>query len=318
MTEITMKYSREINLLTDKNKATVRNSLKKLLQLIKSSQLSKIEKIYFFENYLLKNYLLTISNPSDSVRELSLDFLKNLLKLQTDEKKIINTKNIKKEEIKIFLKIETSSVILKTLLNRIDTLPFKENVEEIRLYIIKILSDFLKKNKKVFKREISLTILALEKILQDNYSEIKKETSNFIKKLSLALPIELGINPKNIIIEICKNNSHQHSKVRKSSLEALTKILILPKANIFLKESFFSLRKLLSDKSSSIRDKVFFCVFECLMKFELDYLREFEDELVLMLLNGFDDDDFGIRERCKDFLVKFSDRRKELFENFKK
>lgn len=312
ITEITMKYSREINLLTDPNKATVRNSLKKLIQLLKSSELTKIEKIYFFENFILKNYLLTFSNSSDSVRELSLEFLKNLLKLQTDPKKNL------KEDNQISLKMATSSNILKSLLNRINTFPYKENVEEIRLYLIKILTEFLKYNKEVFKREISLTILALEKILQDKFPEVKKEASNFIKKLSLALPIELGINSKNIIIEISKNNLHQHSKVRKSSLEALGHILILPKASVFLKECFSSLKKLLVDKSGAIRDKVFSCVFECLMKFELDYLREFEDDLILILLTGFEDEDLGVRERCKDFMEKFSDRRKELLETFKK
>ncbi len=167
--------------------------MKNLTRLVQSEIKGNQHKIYFFENYILKNFLIVLQNPSDSVREESLGFLRILLKIQDDQTQ---------------LQIETCSLLLKSLTARFGEIPFKENIEELRLMLIKLLGIFLKKNPQVFRRELTMVIKSLTNLMKDKYHHVKKETCSFIQKLAKLNMNEFAIGSKNLIIELSSNGTH--------------------------------------------------------------------------------------------------------------
>lgn len=54
------------------------------------------------------------------------------------------------------------------------------------------------------------------------------------------------------------------------------------------------------------------------MNFELDNLEKFEDDLILCLVSGMNEEKEGIREIAQKYLENFGERRKILFDKYNK
>ena len=68
---------------------------------------------------------------------------------------------------------------------------------------------------------MSETLNALAKLLSDQYPEVKKETSILVQNFCKKLPKEIGLNAKPILLVLGQNTLHQHSKVRKITVEGI-------------------------------------------------------------------------------------------------
>ena len=100
-------------------------------------------------------------HESDSIRELSYVVFQNILE-------------------KDGLKMDTQTLLLSVILNRVKSIPYQETSEEVRLIIVKTIINFLGKYPDVFKKDISNVAQFSSSILKDKYHEIKKEASVFI------------------------------------------------------------------------------------------------------------------------------------------
>ncbi len=105
--------------------------------------------------------------------------------------------------------------------------------------------------------------------------------------------------------------------MRKAILKALTEIFKLPRAAVFLPEALSCIKKLINDKNPLIREKTFQFFASCLLHFELDYLKEFENDLILQLMAGLQDEQESVKVISITNLNQYAARRKKLFDKYK-
>lgn len=303
ISDLELRHGRDINLLIDEKRVNVINSLSQLTKLLSNIEFSPSERIYFFQNYILKNYLLTFDSQFDSVRE-------NSLKLIT----VLNSISTINPSIK--LNTEAQCSILSKLLSKIIILPFKEPSEEIRLQITRILTDMIFAFDDAFFRLIGDVIQGISSLLQDKFPEVKKQTSLFLEKLISKFGDQIGMNSKKILTQICNNCFHTHSKIRKLSIEVLEKVIVLPKVGENVKNSIEIVSVLGNDKNPEIREEVYRCFNACLQKLSFEVLKDNEIFLISEMMSGCEDESEVIRRFCEESLKLFADRRKEFFIKF--
>ena len=59
-------------------------------------------------------------------------------------------------------------------------------------------------------------------------------------------------------------------------------------------------------------------MYNCLMNFELDNLVEYEDDLILSLVTGLNEENEEVLNKVEMYLENFGQRRKNLFDKYKK
>lgn len=303
ISELELKHGRDINLLIDEKRPQINNSFSQISKTLSNDLIPGKEKLYFFENYILRNYLITIDSPFDSIREVSLNLLK-----QVSE---ISSKNGT-----FSLKTETQSAILLRILYRVNTFPFKEQSEEIRLQITRLLCDLIVSFKDGFYRNSGEAIQAVTCLLQDKFPEVKKAACLLLEKMEVDFSEQISTNASKILTQLCNNCFHSHSKIRKMSIESLARILVLPKIGENVKKTVEIISVLANDKSADIRESIFRCFGECLMGLSFEVLKENEIALVCELMGGCEDENIGISSYCNSLLQNFGDKRKEFFEKF--
>lgn len=300
ISELIMKYSRDINQLIDQDKVKARNSIRSLDKLMASNDVGSIEKCFFFENHILKNFLIVIGHKSDSVREKCIAFLDILIGLCKRDKIQFNN--------------DTNDYLITKICSRVDTQQYAENVEEIRLEIAKLLVKMIEcLNHSVIKnmQAIQKSILHL---LGDKFADVKKQTSVLIIRMCELYPKEFCLNIKPILFALLKNCRHSHSRVRKESSQALKYLIQLPSVGDYMDEMFTCLYEMQNDKNSSVVQNSYECIGLCLNKYDLDYLKRFEDKMILFMLNGMVNKD--IQSICNSYLESYSIRRKKINEDF--
>ena len=304
ISQLTLKYSRDINLLLEDKRPLVIGALNNLIKLIENKEINLQAKIFFFENRILRNYLVVLDSNSDSVREASLKLVQ-----------VFNDQLDPSDKDKIF-RSETQDAILSRLVSRINVLPFKEPIEEIRLSINKLLLRILKNLNEGFYKNISEVIQVCACLLQDKYPENKKQTCLLIEGIAIQMPELLGMSCRKLLLPLLANCSHSHSKVRKVSIETIGQLLILPRAGENLKDVFDGIRALVDDKNPEIREEAFKTLGLCLEHFGFSDIKQYETIILAELLSSLDDESEKVRLLGRSIMENFAKRRKILFEKF--
>ena len=93
-----------------------------------------------------------------------------------------------------------------------------------------------------------------------------------------------------------KNLAHQHSKVRKATLQGLGSAIKTKHGEYLLTDCLNSLRVICNDKSKEVRKTLVQNVSDWLNFFDYKYLKQYEAELALYLLNAIGDEDKDISQ----------------------
>lgn len=292
--------SRDINQLCDSNRTINRVSMQNLTTMFADKSTNAREKQFLFENHMLKNFLIVMDSHSDSVREAAINFLRKLLELYHHNKLVANG--------------EIQTLIVEKLFSRVQRLPYPENIEEIRLEIVKLSIVLVELFDIGVRKSMKLVQEALSSLLKDKYAEVKKMCCGLIEKLCEKYPIEFSLNIKDVLFSLVVNCQHSHYKVRKDSSAMLDKLLSLPTAGVYLEDVFPCLYQLQDDKHADVSLNSYECVGRCLIRFELTHIKQFEDRMILFMLTGL------LREESKQlaekYISEFGKRRKELKEKF--
>lgn len=304
ISDLTLKHTRDINLLLDDKRPAVIGSLNNLTKLIESKEVSLQAKIFFFENRVLRNFLVVLENNSDSVRESAIKMLEKL-----NDQLDPSVKDCS-------LKHETQDAILLKLISRVNSIPFRETIEEIRLSICRLFLKLLRNFNQGLYKNLSDVIQVCSCLLQDKYPENKKETCALIIALATQMPELVGMSCRRMLVPLMANCSHSHSKVRKVSMECIGQLLILPKAGECFKDVFDGIKGLLDDKNSEIREEAYKSLGLCLQNFGFADIKQYEIGIIAEILSALDDDNERIRSLGSHILESFATRRKGLFEKY--
>ena len=300
LSDMLIRYSRDINQLCDPNKAINRQSLTTLSTLFSDKNSNPLEKQFLFENHIIKNFLVVMDSPSDSVRETAITLLKNLLELYHHNK--------------LAASIEVQTLVIEKLFSRVQKIPYAENIEEIRLEIVRIAIALIEVFETGVRKCMNFVQESLCSLLKDKFADVKKLCCELIEKLCNKFPLEFSMNIKDILFALVVNCQHSHYKVRKLSSGVLDRLLTLPNAGTYLEDVFPCLYQLQDDKHADVSLNSYECVGKCLLRFELNFIKQFEDRMILFLLTGL------LRENSKvvaeHYLSEFGKRRKEIKDKF--
>eukprot|EP00605_Chrysophyceae_sp_TOSAG23-4_P001609 GSChrysophyteH1.ASY1.ANO1.1769.1 assembled CDS len=204
------KFQRDINRTQDPDRSTRRRGIQKLLD-----DLPWTGKVVTFKNL---GYSL-ISDPVEKCRELSLHLLKKVFENITG------------------LKIAVCCAILSALASRVSSNPFSEAAEELRLQVTEILclgveythKAHLKDERPYVRGLLDDLLLAATRALQDSFPSVKRTCASLLVELARIAPTPVRRNYRKICIGLSSNCSHQHSKTRNISLQAMGSVLCLVK-----------------------------------------------------------------------------------------
>ena len=103
----------------------------------------------------------------------------------------------------------------------------QEPGEEVRLLIVQLLKKLLNDYREVFRSAMGSASDVLAKVLLDKYPEVKREAAELVQQFCNSLPEHIGLNAKQIVKSLALNAKHQHSKVRKVTVEVLADSITL-------------------------------------------------------------------------------------------
>lgn len=202
--EFLTRNKRNINCLLDKERNIRLKALKdfdkNLLDEKNDHVLSK-----FWRDHLLKPLVLIYDDKIEKLREFAI--------------------NITSQLVERFELQEEAQVIIPGIVARMNKIPFPEPSEEVRLEFLKLLDQLLDKDAYQFVPQLSDVSVMLSKALLDANPDMKNNAASFCVKLCEKLPDKIGGRMKKVVISLTENLKHQHSKVRKSSLNALQVVI---------------------------------------------------------------------------------------------
>ena len=88
-----------------------------------------------------------------------------------------------------------------------------------------------------------------------------------------------------------KNCKHPHRKIRNEILKTIEAIFKCPGSGDNLQEIIDILKTMIVERSIEVRKKVYQVFYQCLLNFEFENLKKFENELILQLSTGLYDED---------------------------
>jgi hypothetical protein len=91
--------------------------------------------------------------------------------------------------------------------------------------------------------------------------------------------------------------------------------LLTREAGKHLRELIFRFKNAINDKTSDVRKASYQVIARLLNGFSPSLLKEYESELVQMLLNGLGDDNEDVRNLCEELLENVGENMKKLEEN---
>jgi len=304
ISDLTLKYTRDINLLLEDKRPAVIGSINNLTKLFESKDVALAAKVCFFENRVLRNFLIVLENSSDSVRESAIKLLEKLNHQLDPSAKDCG------------LKAEAQDAIVLKLVSRVNSIPFRETIEEVRLAICRLLLKLLRNFGQGFHKNFGDVIYACSCLLQDKFPECKKDICALIVGLASQMPELVGMSCRRLLIPLIANCSHSHSKVRKVSIECIGQLLILPKAGECFKDVFDGIKNLLDDKNVETKEEAYRTLGLCLQNFGFADIKQFEIGIIAEILSALDDENEKIRVLGKNILDNFASRRRGLFEKY--
>eukprot|EP00929_Paragymnodinium_shiwhaense_P055371 TRINITY_DN27740_c0_g1_i1.p1 TRINITY_DN27740_c0_g1~~TRINITY_DN27740_c0_g1_i1.p1 ORF type:complete len:968 (-),score=327.35 TRINITY_DN27740_c0_g1_i1:180-3083(-) len=236
--EFLLTVRRDINCLSDGDRAVRRGAIVRLEKTLFSAKASKDFAKRLFMEELHKPLFKLFGDQTEKCRELSMAMTTRYIDI------------IEVDALENLLPL-----LLAALLGRFRILPFPEQSEELRLEALKLLShlfDTCKARLDPFAGDI---VDALAKALTDTAPEAKKECCAIVKKVSLYFNPERVSNAGGALVtSLCSNLKHQQWKVRKATLDSLAALLSHEATMLdHLEEVLPQLGALLGDRTSGVR-----------------------------------------------------------------
>jgi hypothetical protein len=152
------------------------------------------------------------------------------------------------------------------------------------------------------------------KLLKDECPEVKIKLSKLIVLISKQPVIckLIGNHSKTIINSLCENLKHNRNLIRKETIIALGEILRTDNAGKFFEECTNSLKIFIHDKYPEVRKCFYQIIFNLITSFNIIFLRKYEHNLVIYLINGLSDSSEEIRQMCFTLLEEAGNYRKKL------
>lgn len=116
---------------------------------------------------------------------------------------------------------------------------------------------------------------------------------------------------RKVVISLTENLKHQHSKVRKSSLNALQIVIGCKGAEEFLEEALPQLKMTINDRHHDVRRNAIRVIDYWLRKMDIYAIKKFEKDLILFLLNGAADEIEEIRDESIQIMERHGNDMKE-------
>jgi len=297
-TDLQKHLQRDINCLTEEDRNLRLKGLNNIKDGLFKPENSQADIQSVFEKGLLKNILLVTTDKVGKHRDLALQIIQ----------KFFERVNPIEDDI--------VSSIVRALTTRLNTKPYPEESEEIRLNILKLFRKIFGLGyTKAFSWNLAEFSFMLSKALLDEYPEAKKEACSLIVDLSHGLKDTIGEHSSSIFKSLSENLTHQQSKVRKPTIESIGELLLTREAGKHLRELIFRFKNAINDKTSDVRKASYQVIARLLNGFSPSLLKEYESELVQMLLNGLGDDNEDVRNLCEELLENVGENMKKLEEN---
>lgn len=116
---------------------------------------------------------------------------------------------------------------------------------------------------------------------------------------------------KKVVISLTENLKHQHSKVRKSSLNALKVVIGCKGAEEFLSEALPQLKMTMNDRHHDVRRVAIRVIDYWLKNMDIHATKTYEKDLLLFLLNGVSDEIDEISNEAITILERHGNDMKE-------
>mmetsp|Transcript_26674 Transcript_26674/g.61372 ORF Transcript_26674/g.61372 Transcript_26674/m.61372 type:complete len:926 (-) Transcript_26674:17-2794(-) len=272
--EFLLTVRRDINCLQDGDKVVRRNAIVRLERALSPGGktprefatrlfLEELHKPLFrlFSDQGDKSRELSLTIVSGFAAELDLDSLENLLPL-----------------------------LLRALLDRVNTQPFPEQSEELRMEVLHLLGKLFDRCQTRLDPFAASIIDAVAKALTDTCPDAKKECCDIVKKMSTYFQEErISRAAVPLLAALLGNLKHQHWKVRRATLDCLGAMLSLQAPSLdHMEEVIPHLSAMLTDRTVAVRLSLAECLEKWLLKglcFKQPALTSFDDDLGL---TGFD------------------------------
>ncbi|KAL4450906.1 hypothetical protein ABPG74_011748 [Tetrahymena malaccensis] len=274
--ELVKNYQRDINCLVDDDRNLRKKGLTTILKQAFATSTPTKELLQFFQINVLKNLLRTIDDSIEKNRELAQNIIQSFCIRSKDSVDLVDR--------------EVTQQILQKLCSRVNTIPYAEQSEEIRLLITQNMIELVKLFSQHFIPIVGDFAVAISRLLQDQYPEVKKTGATLVEECSKYLKQYIGHHGLQIAKSLAKNFEHQHSKVRKVTVQALTTFLLCEGAGCLYEHVNASYNKVINDKINEVRKTAYESVAQLLNSFSVPNLRNFESDLVLLLLNSLSDE----------------------------
>jgi len=241
-----MAFAREINCLKDAQKAIRLPALQRLHTDLPHLSPSDLQELF---PALRKPLLDLLSDPVDKCRELTVSLLSTLNAQMPD--------------------FEAENV-LEAMNRRLTA----ESVEEIRLMEVKLVQEIVTKRSEVLGNAVGEVGALVAKAFKDPFPLVKQEAASLLQCLAVHFSAHLSLLSSQILQSCIPCLTHQHSKVRLSTLHALGTLLHTTGASDLLQPLYPVLKqKLRYDRAAVVRREVYEVLAECLLRYSQEALR---------------------------------------------
>ena len=291
--EFTKKQQRNVNCLTDPNRSTRRRALIKFAKEFKTKPKPNEIQIQaqFFIQSIQSPLITCLSDDVEKCRELSctiLTYFVNEILITTEHHEAI---------------ITLFEMIVPVLTIRVGSIPFAEPTEEIRLCLMELLTTMLTHPAIATSPKINeqgpdlLAIYA--RASQDAFPDVKKACAKGVKILSQVAPLNLHSNMGKCVVSLIANLSHQHSRVRCLTLDALA--TLLPTGgerleSLMNEKVLTAFRSVSADHSGVVRKMVVTTAAKLCT--DLPMAHRFHADLLPLILGGIADEADDVKEHA--------------------
>nr|CCA16012.1 conserved hypothetical protein [Albugo laibachii Nc14] len=297
---LSIKMQHDINCISDPDRHLRRRSLEKLYRSLHGSELNVHQDILreFFRCNLKKPLLSCASaDPIEKCRELSLQMIGHFI-----EKEAVTCTQDDLQDL------------VNLLHARLGKIPYPEPTEEIRLLILRIYTEYMRKiamqEPLISLRDVISDICnALGKAALDPYPDVKKAVSECIIVVSKHWPKDVKLQLGTVIKPLIGNLKHQHSRIRVYTLQAIQQIIpcgseALPL--IFQELLEPALKKLMFDNAPAVRKQLNVAVATWMD--EIEGSKKYHGILFPIFLSAFVDESTDVRNSGLQQMQKYSEK----------
>mmetsp|Transcript_5834 Transcript_5834/g.10193 ORF Transcript_5834/g.10193 Transcript_5834/m.10193 type:complete len:908 (+) Transcript_5834:49-2772(+) len=293
--EVKVRFQRDINCIADSDRSTRTRALKRIdgeLFGMRSNDLFDVPgaRSIFLRDMLLGPLIGCFADPVEKCRELSITMLKRLVEEDgnggaTDKSRLLDPSVVQ----------SICAQAIQAMEPRLAETPFPEQSEEIRLELVELLTLLLRNPvcKDTVSRDLTKVARILAKTCGDNFPDNKKQCAVCCVTLCQNFPDMIHYHFESLIIAVLGNMSHQHAKVRQSSLEAVKHLVMTCAATSSSFDKLMAenivpvLRRTNHDRVSSVRIQAMELISDLLLK--MPNGEKYRKDLLPIILFGLAD-----------------------------